>query len=124
MQAYRLLKDIENPHHDKRCTYGYKQYEVLKGGTFFEGRPAFVDSNNRFTAAYATCKAWSSIEGDTAALIIGNSVLTEPATWGELATLGGGYHHWANEVLEQLLKDKTVTLEQLKAALNDCLLSD
>ena len=121
MQAYRLLKDVENPHHDKRCTYGYKQYEVLKGGTFFEGRSAFVDSNNRFTAAYATCKAWSHIEGDVAALVIGNSVQTEPSNWHEVATLNGGYHHFANDVLEQLLSNGDVTLDQVKNALAKCL---
>jgi hypothetical protein len=121
MQAYRLLKDIENPHHDKRCTYGYKQYEVLKGGTFFEGRSAHLDANQRFNAAYARSKAWSSLHGDVAALVIGNSEEAEPTNWHEIATLDGGYHHFADEVLEQLLQVGDVTLDQVKNALTKCL---
>jgi hypothetical protein len=121
MKTYRLLKDIDNPEYDRRCSYGYRQYEFFKAGTFFEGRSAHLDANQRFNAAYARSKAWSSLHGDVAALVIGNSEEAEPTNWHEVATLDGGHHHFADEVLEQLLKDGIVTLEQVKDALSKCL---
>lgn len=121
MKTYKLLKDIENPEHDKRCNYGYRQYDVFKAGTFFEGHPAYLGENNRFEPAYARCKAWSHMSGDIAALVVGNSAETEPSNWNEIATLDGGFHHFANEVIEQLLRVGDVSLEQVKAALAECL---
>ena len=121
MKTYRLLKDIDNPEYDRRCSYGYRQYEFFKAGTFFEGHPSRLDNNQRFEAAYARCKAWSSLHGDVAALVIGNSEETEPTNWHEVATLDGGYHHFSHEVIEQLLQDGDVTLDQVKSALTKCL---
>lgn len=121
MKTYRLLKDIDNPDHDKRNKYDYRQYEVLKGGTFFEGHPAHLDSNNRFEPAYVRSKAWRGVHGDVAALIIGNSIEADPTNWHEIATVDGGYHHFADEVLEQLLSGGDVTLDQVKNALAKCL---
>jgi len=121
MKTYRLLKDIDNPEHDKRCAYGYRQYDVFKAGTFFEGYPAHLDVNQRFNSAYVRSKEWSHLGGDVAALIIGNSQETEPTTWHEIATLDGGYHHFSDEVIEQLLKHGDVTLDQVKIALAKCL---
>jgi len=121
MKTYRLLKDIANPEYDRRCSYGYRQFEFFKAGTFFEGRLAHLDANHRFEADYARCKAWSSLHGDVAALVISNSEEAEPTNWHEVATLDGGFHHFADEVLEQLLKDGNVTLQQVKDALTKCL---
>ena len=120
MKTYRLLKDIDNPEYDRRCSYGYRQYEFFKAGTFFEGHPARKDADG-FEVDYARCKAWSSLHGDVAALVIGNSEETEPTNWHEVATLDGGYHHFADEVLEELLQVGDVTLDQVKNALTKCL---
>jgi hypothetical protein len=121
MKTYRLLKDIDNPEYDRRCSYGYRQYEFFKAGTFFEGHPARLDNNQRFEAAYARSKAWSSLHGDVAALVIGNSEEAKPTNWREIATLDGGYHHFSNEVIEQLIDSGDVTLDQVKNALTKCL---
>ena len=120
-KTYKLLKDVENPEYDKRCKYGYKQHQTFKAGIFFEGRPASLDDKQRFEPAFAYCKEWRHLYGDLAALIIGSSVEAEPTNWHELATALGGYHHHAGDVLEQLLKDKIISMEQAKDALTKSL---
>lgn len=121
MKTYRLLKDIKNPDHDKRNKYDYRQFEVLKGGTFFEGHPAHIDGDNRYEGAYVRSKAWRSVHGDVAALIIGNSVEADPTNWHEIATVDGGYHHFADDVIERLISNGDVTLKQIQYALAQCL---
>ena len=121
MKTYKLLKDIENPQHDKRCSYGHKKYETFKAGTFFEGMSANLDNDRDFSPAYIQCYEWRHLSGDTAVLIIGNSVEAEPKNWHEIATIGGGYHHFSSDVIEQLLKVGAVSLDKVKNALAACL---
>jgi hypothetical protein len=123
-KSYKLLKDIDNPQFDRRSKYGHRQFERFKADTFFEGSPACLDDKRGFTAAFARCKDWATLQGDLAALIIGNSVEAEPSNWHEIATLDGGNHHWAEEVIETLLSDGVVNLEQVKTALKKCLSED
>lgn len=119
--SYRLLKDVANPEHDKRCTSGYKKFPTLKAGTFFEGRRATVDADGLFDPAFVYCPQWRTIGGDLAALIIGNSEPAEPTNWDEIAIAAGGYHHFADDVLDRLIKEGAVTLEQVKQALHEIL---
>jgi len=121
MKTYKLLKDIENPQHDKRCNYGHKQYKIFKAGTFFEGRTANLNNDRDFSPAYVHCYEWRHLSGDIAALIIGNSIEAEPKNWHEIATIDGGYHHFASDVIEQLLNGGDVSLDQVKNALTTCL---
>lgn len=118
MKTYRLIKDIANPDHDRRCKHGYQQYETFKAGTFFEGRPASLDKDNLFDPAFVYCKEWRHLSGDTAALIIGSSIEAEPTDWHEIATALGGYHHLSGDVIEKLLKDGIVNIKQIKDTLS------
>lgn len=118
MKTYRLSKDIANPEYDKRCKYGIKQYATFKAGTFFEGKPINVPADYlRVEAAYACNKDWH-IQGDTAALLIDNSVESEPNTWDEIAIIGGAWHHMAGDVVQAMLDNGIVSIDQVKAALN------
>ena len=121
MNTYRLLKDIDNPEYDKRCNYGHRKLPAYKAGTFFEGRKASRDDDGSFDPAHIFSPEWRFLTGDIAALIIGNSEPAEPSNWHEVATSNGGHHHFADDVLEQLIKDGLVTLEQVKVSLDKCL---
>jgi hypothetical protein len=50
-------------------------------------------------------------------LILGNSEETQARTWHELATLDGGWHHLASDMLEALIKSGVVSIDQLAAVL-------
>lgn len=118
MKTYRLLKDVANPEHDKRCKYGFKQYPIFKAGILFEGRPISVDSEtSRVDPAYVCNSDWH-IQGDIAALLIGNAIESEPNTWTEIAIIGGTWNHMAGDVIQVMLDNGIVSIDQVKAALN------
>jgi hypothetical protein len=121
MKTYRLLKDIQNPDHDKRCSYGYKKTPTFKAGTFFEGKPVSIEENAWRSAAFLSCKDWGHVNGDLAALLIGSSTESDPTNWHELAVIDGGCHHMADDVLENLIKNGILTIDQVTSALTSCL---
>ena len=121
MKTYRLIKDIQNPDHDKRCAYGYKRHMTFKAGTFFEAKPLSVEENAWRSAAFLTCKEWGHISVDIASLLIGSSTESAPNNWKEIATSDGGCHHMADDVLENLIANGILSVEQVKAALTSCL---
>jgi hypothetical protein len=121
MKTYRLLKDIKNPDHDKRCAYGYKRHTTFKAGTFFEGKPLTTEEQVWRGSAFISCKEWGHIGGDLASLLIGSSTESQAINWHEIATSDGGCHHMADDVLENLIREGVLTINQVKLALNNCL---
>jgi len=121
MKTYRLSIDIQNPEHDKRCAYGFKKHNVLKAGTFFEGKPISTEKLAWHSAAFVHCNEWGHISGNLASLLIGSSTECEPTNWHELAVIDGGCYHMADDVLEKLIANGTLTVDQVKAALTSCL---
>lgn len=110
-----LTSDVANPVYDKRHKYGEKGWKTLSIGTVFHYKPAVFDDGERWcrNPAYAHTHDVRA-SGIAAETLLANSVEVSPKTFSELSlSKGWNTDAWASDILEELLREKIVSIETL-----------
>lgn len=117
----RLMKDFPNPVFDKRTGYGIRSIEVLPGGTFIVYYPTFeIRPGNRVEE---DCEVIVNGTRHYTGTRLANTLLHHPHVESstpflpeEVMVMEGVGLNRAGEVLFELYKSKTISLDQILSA--------
>lgn len=127
MRTLRITtQEIKNPSYDRRCRYGEKAIDIVPAGTVFEYLPGYVEeitlsdgTKSRWQEAPSAYINRTMIMGKLASLMEAQSVEHKPQNFTELAAqYGYAPNCVADDVIEKLLSDGTVTLNQLSSVMD------